>query len=134
MILNNGDKMKLKIGLFCLFLISSVGCRKSEKILTYDDFVRITIEDINEISLEKFYLYFYLPSCPFCHEIRDEVFFFASKHNNFYFVDCSSLSFPISEEDTFIIYGTPTIIVMENLISSSYIGVRRIRDFLEIEG
>lgn len=104
--------------------------------LDYTSFEHIIIVDINSIETNNYYLYFYTEQCFYCASIKHEILSFASKTNNFYFVNVATTYISCNGLDgnklnTYCIYGTPTLKHFINKqLDFTLIGASKIRDYL----
>ena len=53
----------------------------------YNDFKNISINESLNQKDKSYYLYYYMKDCYYCNLIKEDMFNFAKKHKNIYFVD-----------------------------------------------
>lgn len=125
---------KYKVLLITLTLISCTKLPQEGEVLDYQNFKHISIENINAITKESYYLYYYSPVCGYCQNIKTMMLKFAVA-TDIYFINVSETNIPCAsaeQEVNFACFNaTPTLrFIYNNNILFSLSGQSKITSFV----
>ena len=123
-----------KLLILCMVLILSACDNEEVETYDYDDLGAVQVSSYmeGETKDEKYILYYYSETCPGCNSVKQEVipFFMDFDLLNVYLLNTGEM-FDVSLFTEFI--GTPSLFIIDGskTLYETYIGVDRVREFLE---